>query len=329
MLLATGRTAEHRGARLEQPGVEDHAARDRDRRPAARRGKRLGDRRLHGRRTVHARRQVPGARRGGGRRRPLARADYRAIPAVAFTDPQIAAVGTTEGEGLSPPAGSWTRRRGLHLRAAEAPRLREGRRRPEAARPGRRGRGRARVGRVAPAAHARDPGRGPRRRPAGRDPALPHLFRGRLLGAAGVASSDAIERIVVASDRSETATRAVAWAAEMARRYEAQLTVVQVFVPGPPPPGAETELAVYAEEIAGSGTRARVDAGEDPARRDRRRRRGGGGGRARRREHRDERPPRVPARQRPQPCLPQRALYRRDRQHGRGAEERRLPWRRK
>jgi dihydrolipoamide dehydrogenase len=28
------------------------------------------------------------------------RADYRAIPAVAFTDPQIAAVGTTEGEGL-------------------------------------------------------------------------------------------------------------------------------------------------------------------------------------------------------------------------------------
>ena len=74
----------------------------------------------------------------------------------------------------------------------------------------------------------------------------------------------AIERIVVASDRSETATRAVAWAAEMARRYEAELTVVQVFVPGPPPPGAETELAVYAEKVAGPGTRARVGAGEDP-----------------------------------------------------------------
>jgi pyruvate/2-oxoglutarate dehydrogenase complex dihydrolipoamide dehydrogenase (E3) component len=29
-----------------------------------------------------------------------AKADYRAIPAVAFTDPQIATVGTTEGEGL-------------------------------------------------------------------------------------------------------------------------------------------------------------------------------------------------------------------------------------
>lgn len=73
-----------------------------------------------------------------------------------------------------------------------------------------------------------------------------------------------IERVVVASDRSETATRAVAWAAEMAQRYEAELTVVQVFVPGPPPPGAETELAVYAEKVAGPGTRARVGAGEDP-----------------------------------------------------------------
>jgi nucleotide-binding universal stress UspA family protein len=75
----------------------------------------------------------------------------------------------------------------------------------------------------------------------------------------------AIERIVVASDRSETATRAVSWAAEMARRFEAQLTVVQVYVPGPPPPGAETDLAVYAEQTGGRGTRVRVASGDEPA----------------------------------------------------------------
>ena len=75
----------------------------------------------------------------------------------------------------------------------------------------------------------------------------------------------AIERIVVASDRSETASRAVAWAAEMARRFEAQLTIVQIFVPGPVPEGAETGLAAYAEEMAGPGTRAKVYAGEEPA----------------------------------------------------------------
>jgi nucleotide-binding universal stress UspA family protein len=74
-----------------------------------------------------------------------------------------------------------------------------------------------------------------------------------------------IERIVVASDCSETASRAVAWAAEMARRYEAGLTVVQAFVPGPAPPGAETDLAVYAERHGGPGTRVRVAAGDDPA----------------------------------------------------------------
>lgn len=74
-----------------------------------------------------------------------------------------------------------------------------------------------------------------------------------------------IERIVVASDCSETASRAVAWAAEMARRYEAQLTIVQAFVPGPPPESAEADLAVYAERTAGPGTRVRVTAADDPA----------------------------------------------------------------
>ena len=87
-----------------------------------------------------------------------AKADYRAIPAVAFTDPQIAAVGTTEGDGLVVGA---LERRGhlarLDLRAAEAPRLRQARRRPEGRRAGRRRRGRARGRRMVPAAHARDP----------------------------------------------------------------------------------------------------------------------------------------------------------------------------
>jgi len=37
-----------------------------------------------------------------------------------------------------------------------------------------------------------------------------------------------IDRILVATDQSETATRAVAWAAEMSDRYAAQLLVLQV-----------------------------------------------------------------------------------------------------
>ena len=74
-----------------------------------------------------------------------------------------------------------------------------------------------------------------------------------------------IERVVVASDQSETASHAVSWAAELARRFEAALTIVQAFVPGPAPAEAESALAAYAEQIAGRGTRARVTAGEDPA----------------------------------------------------------------
>ena len=73
----------------------------------------------------------------------------------------------------------------------------------------------------------------------------------------------AVERIVVASDRSQTATRAVAWAAEMARRYGAQLIVVQAFVPGPPPPGAETDLAVLRR---GDGRPRLEGPGASPAR---------------------------------------------------------------
>src|SRR4029079_3210828 len=133
--------------------------------------------------------------------------------------------------------------------------------------PRRRGRDRPRGGRVVPAADPRDPGRSPARRAARRHPALPHLLRGRVSRPPGAAA--VIERIVVASDRSDTASRAVAWAAAMAGRYEAQLTIVQAFVPGPAPNGAETELAVYAEQIAGPGTRGRVGARAEPDKRTR------------------------------------------------------------
>ena len=69
----------------------------------------------------------------------------------------------------------------LDLREAEAAGLRQDRRRPGAAHRRRRGRGRARVGRVVPAADARDPRRRSDRRPPRRDPALPDILRGRVL----------------------------------------------------------------------------------------------------------------------------------------------------
>ncbi|HZQ65814.1 MAG TPA: universal stress protein [Gaiellaceae bacterium] len=76
-----------------------------------------------------------------------------------------------------------------------------------------------------------------------------------------------VRRVLVATDRSETAGLAVAWAAEMAARYEAELVVVRVFVP-PMAPDAETErdLVEYAREVADDRGRAVLKIGEDPAR---------------------------------------------------------------
>src|ERR671938_656524 len=76
----------------------------------------------------------------------------------------------------------------------------------------------------------------------------------------------AVRKILVGTDRSETATRAVRWAADMARRYEAELVVTQsVRDPGE---RAETEraLAEYAAEVVGDGARVIVREGIDPAR---------------------------------------------------------------
>jgi ubiquinone biosynthesis protein len=65
------------------------------------------------------------------------------------------------------------------------------------------------------------------------------------------------ERILVGTDRSETATRAVKWAAEMARRYEAKLVVVEVG-------GEQAELERYVAEIAPGAAAVVVD-GDEPA----------------------------------------------------------------
>jgi nucleotide-binding universal stress UspA family protein len=82
-----------------------------------------------------------------------------------------------------------------------------------------------------------------------------------------------VSRILVATDRSETASRAVAWAADMAKRYDAELFVLQVIVPGSDPGPQESaqvsyamkDLELYAEQLAGSRGRSRVVVDEDPS----------------------------------------------------------------
>ena len=85
--------------------------------------------------------------------------------------------------------------------------------------------------------------------------------------------SSAVRRILTATDRSETAGRAVAWAAEMAERYDAELIVLQVLVQDIDDPAdapareqAERELARYAAEAVGPRARALVAVDSDPSR---------------------------------------------------------------
>jgi nucleotide-binding universal stress UspA family protein len=49
-----------------------------------------------------------------------------------------------------------------------------------------------------------------------------------------------MDRIVVATDRSETAERAVEWAADLARRFGSELVLVQVLAPDGQAPGSAT-----------------------------------------------------------------------------------------
>ncbi|HEX9376884.1 MAG TPA: AarF/UbiB family protein [Actinomycetota bacterium] len=84
--------------------------------------------------------------------------------------------------------------------------------------------------------------------------------------------------MLVATDRSKTATKAVDWAARMAANYGAELVLLQVVVPedGQKPDTGATEAAAVAEalpalqdlatQLAGPKGRARVTVDPDPAR---------------------------------------------------------------
>jgi len=86
-----------------------------------------------------------------------------------------------------------------------------------------------------------------------------------------------VKRIMVATDRSEGATRAVDWAAEMSERFGAELHLLQVVVPENEPgteagiaeatraSAASNELARLAQSLAGSRGRARVVVDVDPS----------------------------------------------------------------
>ena len=75
-----------------------------------------------------------------------------------------------------------------------------------------------------------------------------------------------VSRVLVATDRSETAEVAVAWAAELANRYEAELVLVQIVVPpNEVDPAVTADLQNHAANMAGERGRAVVSVNEDPA----------------------------------------------------------------
>src|SRR5262249_20143698 len=100
-------------------------------------------------------------------------------------------------------------------------------------------------------------------------------------GAAGAgvyAPAAMVQRILVATDRSPSAGRAVGWAADRARRFGAELLVLQVMIPehreATEAGAAEAtrvtfaaqDLATYARSVAGDLGRAKVVVDTDPAR---------------------------------------------------------------
>jgi nucleotide-binding universal stress UspA family protein len=77
---------------------------------------------------------------------------------------------------------------------------------------------------------------------------------------------EAVRLVLVATDRSETAERAVRFAAELADRFEAELLVLRVLV-GNAGDRAEVarELAEHVETLAGERKRSAIVSGDDPA----------------------------------------------------------------
>jgi predicted unusual protein kinase regulating ubiquinone biosynthesis (AarF/ABC1/UbiB family)/nucleotide-binding universal stress UspA family protein len=90
-------------------------------------------------------------------------------------------------------------------------------------------------------------------------------------------ASGTVRRVLVGTDRSETASRAVGWAAAFADRYGAELHIVQIVIPSSPADtefgaadatrarAAADDLEVYAREVAGERGRAHVVIDDDPA----------------------------------------------------------------
>jgi len=75
-----------------------------------------------------------------------------------------------------------------------------------------------------------------------------------------------VGRVMVATDRSETAEVAVRFAAQMAIRFEADLVLVQVVVPPSTTSVAMTEdLVRHARDLVGDRGFGTVVVGEDPA----------------------------------------------------------------
>jgi ubiquinone biosynthesis protein len=93
----------------------------------------------------------------------------------------------------------------------------------------------------------------------------------------GSGGPGSVKRVMVATDRSETADRAVRWAANMADRYASELLVLQVILvehaaasqagqaAATRASAAAAELSQYAQQLAGDRALARVIVHDDPA----------------------------------------------------------------